>query len=332
MTPAGDILADEMARTGAVPLDRFIEVALYHPEHGYYRRPAERFGTGGDFYTAEQLQPVFGILIAAAMRGLRDALGLKASEFTVVELGAGRREMAPAFAAFNYVPLDAAYGELPSRFTGAVFANEFFDALPVRAFEWRAGEWREALVGFNGERFVWVEGGPAVGEAHEMLDGSPLAGQEGARQEVCPAARRWFERVDGAMERGFIVAIDYGYTTRELIRFSEGTLMSYLRHRALDDVLAMPGERDITSHVNFSALVGAGEALGWQMVRLESLAQLLLRAGEADEFAAALGEGLARGDDAGAMSRRLQLKTLLFSMGESFRALTMEKRPPGRER
>ena len=65
MTPAGEFLAAEIRRDGPVSFRRFMEVALYHPDCGYYRRPAERFGKHGDFFTAEQLQPVFGILIAA---------------------------------------------------------------------------------------------------------------------------------------------------------------------------------------------------------------------------------------------------------------------------
>ena len=64
MTPAAELLAAEIARSGPMPFPQFMETALYHPVHGYYRRPRDPFGTAGDFYTAEQIQPVFGILIA----------------------------------------------------------------------------------------------------------------------------------------------------------------------------------------------------------------------------------------------------------------------------
>ena len=70
MTPAGEVLAAEIARHGPVPFHRFMEVALYHPEHGYYSRGRDPFGKEGDFYTAEQIQPVFGILMAAFIRQL----------------------------------------------------------------------------------------------------------------------------------------------------------------------------------------------------------------------------------------------------------------------
>src|SRR5437588_1398568 len=104
MTPAGELLAGEILRRGPISFRRFMETALYHPEHGYYRRARDPFGKHGDFFTAEQLQPVFGILLAARIRELFRAMG-EPPGFTVVELGAGRREMAPAFAVWNYVPV-----------------------------------------------------------------------------------------------------------------------------------------------------------------------------------------------------------------------------------
>src|SRR5262245_47390143 len=108
-----------------------MEVALYHPLHGYYRRARDPFGKQGDFFTAEQLQPVFGILIAAAIRALCREMG-EPHDFTVVELGSGRGEMAEAFGEWQYLPVEIG-GRLPEHFSGVVFSNEFFDALPVHA-------------------------------------------------------------------------------------------------------------------------------------------------------------------------------------------------------
>lgn len=320
MTPAAELLAAEIRASGPLPFSRFMDVALYHPEHGYYRKPRDPFGTEGDFFTAEQMQPVFGILIAARIRQIFRAMGAP-PDFTVVELGAGRREMADAFAEWRYVPVDVGSGQMPERFRGVVFSNEFFDALPVDAAVFREGEWRERRIDCVEGRFVWVTGGPVSAEAEEYLRRCGPEPEEGRACEIGLEAVRWIERIARALRRGAVVTIDYGYTRAELVRFPAGTLMGYRRHTAREDVLEDPGERDITAHVNFTALMGAAAHCGLRPEKFETLAQTLLAAGEADQFAAALGSA----DD---LRRRMQLKTLLFGMGETFRVLTLGLEKP----
>lgn len=314
MTPAGELLRDEIRRSGAIPFSRFMEIALYHPEHGYYRRERDPFGKSGDFYTAEQLQPVFGLLIRRLVRKVFTVWG--GDTGTVIELGAGRKEMAPYFAEWEYIPIDAASGEWPRRERAVVFANEFFDALPVDVVEKHDGEVRTVLVECDDERFVWRLGGLAEGETREFVQRFTPDLEEGQRIEVNLAASRAIDRLTGQIGEAHLMAIDYGYTSRELIRFPQGTLMGYRKHQALEEVLEEPGERDITAHVNFTALEQHALERGWKKVTYESLAQTLLRAGEEDQFAEALGE------EAG---RRQQLKTLLFSMGEMFRTMMLTK-------
>jgi SAM-dependent MidA family methyltransferase len=311
MTPATSILRDEIARLGPISFHRFMEVALYHPECGYYRRGRDPFGRQGDYFTAEQIQPVFGILIAARLRQLREELG-KPSEFTVVELGAGRGEMAAALSEFNYCPVDIAGGDWPERFTGVVFTNEFFDALPVHVAVRRGKTFREMLVDWRQDRFTWTEGAPVPEEEAEYVARYGHELEDGAWIEINLDSLHWLDEIARRLERGYIFTIDYGYAARELIRFPRGTLMSYRRHSAAEDVLAEPGERDITAHVNFTALQDRGASLGLETMRFESLARTLLDAGEPDGFA-------------GALHRRGQLKTLLFQMGETFRTLIQRK-------
>jgi len=131
----------------------------------------------------------------------------------------------------------------------------------------------------------------------------------------------WLARISAALEDGYLFTIDYGFTRGESIRFPAGTLMGYRKHTAHDDVLTDPGERDITAHVNFTALQEAGAARGLRTERFETLAQTLLAAGEADQFAAAIGSG----GPAEELRRRMQLKTLLFGMGETFRVLLQRR-------
>ena len=320
MTPLTAILAAEITASGPIPFRRFMEVALYHPRHGYYRSGRDPFGKGGDFFTAAQLQPVFGILVASWLESLRAELGWP-GEFTVVELGAGRSEMADALAAFRYIPVEAGYGRLPERFTGAVFANEFFDALPVDLLAARGGTWFEMRVGWNGEKFFLMEGGRAAPPQLDYARRYAPSCEDGVLMEVNLEALVWLDRIAASLERGWVAVIDYGYTARELLRFPQGTLMSYHRHAASQDVLASPGERDITAHVNFTALMDRAAELGLSCVGLQSLARTLLEVGERDQFAAALQAP----DGAERARRALQLKTLLFGMGETFRTLLLAK-------
>jgi SAM-dependent MidA family methyltransferase len=322
MTPAAEILAAEIERSGPIPFRRFMEVALYHPEHGYYRRPRDPFGTQGDFFTAEQLQPVFGILIAARLRQLHRAMG-EPPDFTVVELGPGRCEMAPHFAGWRYIPIDIDAGSLPDSFTGVVFSNEFFDALPVDVAVFTNNAFREERVGFSQGRFHWIQGPPVDPAAEDYLRRYFPPPEENRRYEVSSDALSWIDRISGALRSGFVLTIDYGYTRAESVRFPAGTLMGYRRHTAREDVLADPGARDITAHVHFGALEERAAARGLAIERFETLAQTLLAAGEPDQFAEALG---AEGPDS--LRRRMQLKTLLFGMGETFRTQILRKAEP----
>jgi SAM-dependent MidA family methyltransferase len=307
MTAAG-LLRDEIRHTGPISFSRFMDVALYHPECGYYRTPRDPFGRGGDFYTAEQVQPAFGQLMAARIRELWRQMGAPA-DFTVVELGAGREEMAPHLAEWTYLPVDVERGALPEGFTGVVFSNEFFDALPVDLVEMREDGPHELLVGWAEDRFVWSPG--PLKHQDYVRRHFPHA-EPGNRMEVNLPALEWIDRIAATLERGYVVTIDYGYNTREAVRFPAGTLMSYHRHLALDDVLADPGGRDITAHVHFSALQDHGAAAGLESVSLQTLAQTIVGLGE--EVVTPV-----------AQEHPLQLKTLLFGMGETFRVLVQKK-------
>jgi len=321
MTPLAEILRDEILREGAISFHRFMEAALYHPDLGYYRRDHDPFGARGDFYTAEQLQPVFGILIAQRIRALYKRMGAP-RDFTVVELGAGRGEMATAFQEFPYIPVDFKAGGLPDRVCGVIFSNEFFDALPVHVAVVRSGGSQELRVGFEKDRFTWVESGPAPEEIECYRKRYFGHCPEGQILEVNLEALRWLDRIAAALETGYVFTIDYGYTEREIARFPHGTLMSYRRHQAFEDVLKDPGEQDITAHVCFTALEGYGSEIGLMSERVEPLARTLLAIGEADQFTSAL----AANTPAEHIRRRLQLKQILVGMGETFLTLLQEKR------
>ncbi len=320
MTPLGEFLRDQILRSGPMPFSQFMEAALYHPAFGYYRRKRDPFGTGGDFYTAEQIQPAFGILIAQRIRMLRQCMG-DPEDFTVVEMGAGRAEMAEALGEFRYIPVDLGSGQLPDRIRGVVFSNEFFDALPVHAAIMRDGAAQELRVTVERDAFTWVEAGPPPEDVECYRKKYLGTLSDGQIFEVNLEALTALDRMAAQLEDGYVLTIDYGYTTAELPRFPRGTLLSYRRHQALDDVLKDPGEQDITAHMCFTALEQYGKQIGLETQAFEPLASTLIAAGEPDQFA----KVLAADSPDEARRRSLQLKQLLYGMGETFRTLLQKK-------
>ena len=316
------IIAREIGERGPIPFRRFMELALYHPRHGYYTGPRDPFGTDGDFYTNAQLQPVFGRLVAQQVESWRQELGCPAN-FSVTELGPGRgelgRQVRECSPGIDWSGVD--YGDpWPERpVTGVFLCNEFLDALPVDSVE-RAGDgWLQRGVGLRDGRFCWQPIGPVRADA-AWPDIEP-----GRRIESCAGQVAALRRISESLERGWALVIDYGYTRAEVERggrFPDGSLMGYARHRADPDVLREPGRRDITAHVNFSALQDAARDAGLVVEPVRSQQAYLLGLGERDGFASAL----AADSERQSAQFRMQLKTLLCGLGETFRVLVLRKR------
>lgn len=282
-----------------------MELCLYHPKFGYYRTAREKFGKAGDYYTSAQLGPIYARLLARRFEQMRREL--EAEEFTVLEMGPGRgdfgRELEAAAPDLRYIGVE--YGDpFPEKaFDGCVFCNEFFDALPVQAYR----DGREMLVGERDGELVWTPGQPT----------------DRAAPEFAPDAEPWMRRFAGILERGHVLVVDYGYRGREVERFPEGTLMSYRRHVASEDVLAEPGERDLTAHVDFDLLARAGTEAGLRETAFETQSRYLMRLGETDQFAAAYAGCRT---EAERLRASLLLKNLLVGIGETMRVLELRKK------
>jgi SAM-dependent MidA family methyltransferase len=320
MSEIGSLLRAEIESCGPIPFSRFMEVALYHRDAGYYTGTRDPFGRAGDFYTATQMQPVFGRLVASVVAGLRDRMG--AQSFQLTEWGAGRGELREFLGSFGYSAVEWADAR-PPRSRGVLFSNELFDALPVDVVRRSGGGFAEMRVGVAGGRFVFV---PAAEVAEEWLEyarchASVFPEDAEVWMELPVRVEETVRSMANSLTEGEVIAIDYGYTQREAVRFPRGTILSYREHRAVDDVLLDPGEQDITAHVPFDFLRTCAKRSGLKEKSFETLAQWILRAGEPDSFESALHAA----SEEEALRLRLQLKSLLFGMGESFRVLTFGK-------
>lgn len=295
---------------GVIPFQRFMELALYHPQFGYYRSPG-RVGPGGDFLTSPGVHPMFGWAVAAWCHAAWVALG-KPSPFVIIEPAAGDGTLATAILdwaegrdeafrrTIRYVAVEP-YGRgndprvewvstLPDPVAaGVLVANELFDALPVRLFEVSGRGPAEIGVRWDGEQFVEAPGAIAT------IDGAPIAG----RFEVNPGAYPLMRALCHLFQRGAALIFDYGYPQEELWApwRTTGTLLCFYRHAAHENPLIHVGDQDITTHVNFSELAAAAEDEGLTVFGPVSQADFLMSCGVGDLVEAArkdMGEYFAR--------------------------------------
>ena len=242
-------IRDEIAAAGPITFARFMELALYDPDGGYYRADRARPGRGGDFLTAPEAHPIFGLTIARHVADVWRLLGSPAP-FAIREFGAGGGALAAALleglarevpgieAVVRYRPVEveerrldelrarlAAAGppvadvpveaDLGEPIVGVVLANEVLDALPTHRLVTRGGRLREVFVGWDadgaGEGFGDVEAEPSNPALAERLrvEGVHLA--EGQAAEVCLAVDGWVASAAAGLERGELLVIDYGH-------------------------------------------------------------------------------------------------------------------------
>jgi SAM-dependent MidA family methyltransferase len=182
--------------------------------------------------------------------------------------------------------LRSAFGGGGSRIQGIIFANELLDAMPVRRFGWdsRRKSWFEWGVYLTDSQLGWTRldrsmAGQEISPPFESNENLLAVLPDGFTFETCPEAQLWWQDAARALERGKLMTIDYGMTMDELIspQRQHGTLRGYYRHHPTSDLLANPGDQDLTAHVNFSALIAAGGVSGLRTETFETQAQFLTK-------------------------------------------------------
>jgi len=337
------------AAGGWMPFDDFMAHALYAPGMGYYES-ARVFGPKGDFVTAPAMGPWLALAVADFIRWGWEQLG-RPEDWSLIEQGGGdgrllcdvtaelaRRNVTPAriiavessammrdrqreacAAAGLDVRQVSTLDEVPPQENALYFCNELPDAFPVRCFAWRAGEWLERGVIWRDGEFAWAE--RPLATPPEIDAALVNAWPEGYCSEWNPGLEAWQQALARVMRRGFALCIDYGYAASEYYRPGrcEGTLLSHAGHRAVEDVLTSPGERDITAHVDFTALARAGMAAGLEPVCWMSQGAWLAQCPSVRERL----EDLARRGGPETMDATVALRRLVMpqGMGELFKVL-----------
>ena len=371
MNALTEIIRAEATQCGVLPFSRFMELALYHPELGYYETEKNSPGRRGDFYTSVSTGELFGHLLAFQfsewLAGIK-AFHLQIKTLHLIEAGAHDGTLASdilkwlqsarpdLFAQIEYRIIEPSprrqqwqketlrpfaprvrwfpcFTDLPVlRSSGIIFSNELLDAFPVQRFGWDAKNknWFEWGVAAERGKFIWTRMPQTHDTSHitrhlprlphlpsELFDVLP----DGYTIEASPAAEKWWRQAAGVLDHGWVLTVDYGLTSGELFvpGRARGTLRSYSRHRAGDDMLANPGEQDITAHVNFSVIRNAGQEAGLITEFFGSQAEFLV------EILANAAKTNALGEWDSARTRQFQTLTHPEHLGRAFRVLVQTR-------
>ena len=333
------------AADGWLPFDRFMAAVLYQPGLGYYAGGDRQFGrlpsSGSDFVTAPEMSPLFGRALAAQLGQALDAT----DTHELWEFGAGSGALAaqllealgPRVRAYHVVELSAVlrqrqqvrlqpwagrvhwHDALPERLAGVLVGNEVLDAMPVKLLAFDGERWSERGVVRAGDRFAW---------AHRPTTLRPPAERgaflPGAVTEIHLQAEAFVRTLAERMQRGAAFFIDYGFPEQEYYHLQRhgGTLMCHRAHLADTDPLVDVGRKDITAHVNFSAIALAGQDAGLQVLGYTSQARFLLNCGLLPLLAAADARGCAQAQPLLQEHEMGELfKVIGFAAGAGFEAL-----------
>ncbi len=265
---------------GPVQLQTYMALAGSH-----YYATRDPLGAAGDFTTAPEISQMFGELIGLWLADIWQRAGSPAA-FDLVELGPGRGTlMADALRATARVPgfhvaahvhlvetSPVLRTEQAKRVPGATWhdsldtlpnscpllliANEFFDALPIRQLQKTANGWRERMVTLSGDKLALVLDPRSV---DALVPGALRDAPEHSVHERCAMGQAAAQDIGArlAAQGGAALFIDYGYAGPQC-----GETLQALRAHRPADLLAEPGEADLTAHVDFTALAQAAHAGG----------------------------------------------------------------------
>lgn len=359
--PLADLIASEIReRGGWMSFERYMELALYAPGLGYYsggrRVLGQRPQDGSDFVTAPELTPLFGEALARQLTQALEAtgtdeiwefgagsgalaatllgeLGDRIRRYTIVDLSGSLRARqhqaivkAHPGLAHKVIWADS----LPDELKGVIVGNEVLDAIPVHLLSWNGQTWLERGVALSPDpetaaRFVWADR-PAPQGARPPTERPDSAYLPGTVTETHGQAEAFITTLARRMGRGAAFFLDYGFPESEyyLPQRTGGTLMCHHAHTADPDPLRMVGDKDITTHVNFTGIALAGQEAGWQVLGYTSQGRFLTNCGLAEALAST-----GQASTASELKARAAMQMLVaeHEMGELFKVIGFVKGP-----
>ncbi len=289
-----------------LPFHEFVELALYDPELGYYSGPTPRFGKTGDFVTSPLISPVFSFALARLVTEFMTRCG--DGMCSIVDIGCGdgalidslqsqippelrgRARFAGVERSLDRVRQrsDALFttdlSSMPRGDAQLLISNELFDAQPFARLVMRGGDLHELWVTERDGQIDWSEQKAEPGYV-EYFSSRGIELRDGQFADVSLGWESLYSELCRFVTRGLIVTFDYGYAERQLFsgRVRQfGTAAAYSGHRVSRDLLANPGEQDLTAHINFTDLQRAGERDGFSTLLFDRQAKVLLALGAAE--------------------------------------------------
>jgi SAM-dependent MidA family methyltransferase len=354
-----EIIIDKIKTTGPISFKDFMEMSLYYPSLGYYTSAKDKIGHKGDYYTSPLLTPVFGELIGKQLEEMWRILDV--DTFTIVECGAGVgylshdilnyfKNKPHLYSCLRYCIVEKsntmrekAKAHLPEQitwlnsirdlpvFTGCVLSNELLDNFAVHQVQMQDGL-REIFIDFNNEEGFIELLKPAMRPLMEYLAEMNINLPEGFRTEINLEATEWIKDISDKIEKGYVLTIDYGYTSAELYNGSKssGTLICYNKHTINNSMYEAIGSQDITAHVNFSALQLWGSKSGLNCCGYTNQANFLIGLGLTEHLNKQM-EKEPPGSYIKYQRAAFVKYTLLMDMGNKFKVLIQSKATPERE-
>jgi len=357
------LIISEINLKGPITFSQFMELCLYHPIYGYYQSNRIKVGKNGDFFTSPCVHPLFGGLVAKQLSQMAEFLEGETFDILEIGCGNGflasdildwcKQKRAQFYKTIKYYLLEANpkflnyqkerllehekegklfyldqedFKNARLRIQGCIISNELIDSFPVHRVILHNGILKEAYVNQKNGKLIEQWGKISDIRIYEYLNSMGINLQEAQMVEVNLKAIQWIEEVSRCLKKGFVITIDYGYLSQELFDVSRasGTLLCYYRHNISDNFFKKLGKQDITSHVNFTALIKKGEEVGLTFTGLVPQFQFLISLGLLQEL-----ESLEKGlDPIEALKLRLTLKHLIepdIGMGEVFKVLIQHK-------
>ena len=318
-----------------------MKAALYDETGGYYRRlDLERWGREGDYRTSPERSKLFAATFARYFASLYEELR-RPPAWTIVEIGGGRGDFAAGalralqdhfrvvFDATRYVPIETneELEDLSPIKPGIFFSNELLDAFPIHRLIQTNDGLLELYVSVENERFVWSTGPLSTPALSEFCREYSVELEPDQIIEVNLAIDDWLKAVAAKLESGFLITVDYGAESCDLYDVAlrpQGTLRAFSRHNFVDDVLAQPGDYDITSSVNWSQVQAAGARVGFETVTFAQQDRFLLDAGLLKELEREMNKTTSDADKL-TLSAGAREMILPGGMGSSFQVLVQKR-------